>query len=493
MIGKLGDAGIQGEQAGTGLSAIISRMAGPPSDASKALKKLGISVKGAHGKMKPLPALLKEMEAKMRNMGEAQRIAMAKALFGQEHFAKGLILMKAAADGSIQSMSASLYEQGYAAKVATEQTNNLSGDLKGLNSAYEEVAISLYDTVAPALREIVQGLTGAVRAVGDFVKQHPQLVQGLAMAAAGFIGLKTAVLAFQMAFWAVKPGLSALSMLLPSIGRSAATAAAGSTALAGGLRGLVSFGPAAFNPVTAGLALVAGGLVALYNNSETARTIMDGMLADIKEIGESFGSMWDEFSEGASKAWNSDSVKGIREWVSGHFTKAMKGISDIVSGPEEKVADSEDAKWRQAAAEIEAKKQAAASKTAGTSAGEFNRIQAGYARAHPTADMYGPPRPAGLRAQPKALAPQPSSAKEPASLPAPQSAPPAAPDSKAAPAQAPVMNNAATFQFTINGMPAADFANGVMNVVKAHQNDLQNMISNMVNDQVRKMYAAAGN
>ena len=90
---------------------------------------------------------------------------MAKALFGQEHFAKGLILMKAAADGSIQSMSASLYEQGYAAKVATEQTNNLSGDLKGLNSAYEEVAISLYDTVAPALREIVQGLTGAVRAV----------------------------------------------------------------------------------------------------------------------------------------------------------------------------------------------------------------------------------------------------------------------------------------------------------------------------------------
>ena len=489
----VGPAAANAGQSFQDTAAMIARMAGPPSEASKALKKLGISVKGAHGKMKPLPALLKEMEAKMRNMGEAQRIAMAKALFGQEHFAKGLILMKAAADGSIQSMSASLYEQGYAAKVATEQNNNLSGDLKGLNSAYEEVAISLYDTVAPALREIVQGLTGAVRAVGDFVKQHPQLVQGLAMAAAGFIGLKTAVLASQMAFWAVKPGLSALSMLLPSIGRSAATAAAGSTALTGGLRGLLSFGPAAFNPVTAGLALVAGGLVVLYNNSETARTVMDGMLADIKEIGESFGSMWDDFSESASEAWNSDAVKGIREWVSGHFTKAMKGISDIVSGPEEKVAESEDAKWRQAAAEIEAKKQAAASGTAGTSAGEFNRIQAEYAKAHPTPDMYGPPRPAGLRAQPKVLAPQPASAKEPASLPALQSAPAAAPAPKAAPAQAPVVNNAATFQFTINGMPAADFANGVMNVVKAHQNDLQNMISNIVNDQVRKMYAAAGN
>ena len=203
--------------------------------------------------------------------------------------------------------------------------------------------------------------------------------------------------------------------------------------------------------------------------------------------------MWDEFSEGASKAWNSDSVKGIREWVSGHFTKAMKGISDIFSGPEEKVSDSEDAKWRQAAAEIEARKQAAASKTAGTSAGEFNRIQEEYARTHPTPDMYGPPRPAGLRAQPKALAPQPASAQNLVSSPAPQSASSAAPAPKSTPEQAPAVNNTATFQFTINGMPAADFANGVMNVVKAHQNDLQNMISNIVNDQVRKMYAAAGN
>ena len=41
-------------------------------------------------------------------------------------------------------------------------------------------------------------------------------------------------------------------------------------------------------------------------------------------------------------------------------------------------------------------------------------------------------------------------------------------------------------------MPAADFANGVMNVVKAHQAELQSMISNIVNDQVRRMYAAAG-
>lgn len=508
MIGKLGDAGIQGQQAGTGLSAIISRMAGPPSEAKKALDKLGISVKGAHGEMKPMPALLKEMEAKMRNMGEAQRIATAKALFGTEHFAKGLILMKAAADGSIQSMSASLYEQGYAARVANEQTNNLSGDLKGLNSAYEEVAISLYDTVAPALREIVQGLTGAVRAVGDFVKQHPQLVQGLAMAAAGFIGLKTAVLASQMAFWAVKPGLSMLSMLLPSIGRSAATAAVSSTGLGGALRGLASFGPAMFNPVTAGLALVAGGLVALYNNSETARTVMDGMFADIKQgasdLGEALGSVWDGFSKKMSDIWNSDFMKKLREKGSNFFTSAMKGISDIVSGPEEKASEAEDAKWRKLSADIEAKKQAAASKTAGTSAGEWNRIQQRYALDHPTPDMYGPPRPAGLRTpQPKALAPQPSAAKAPASqpaqqaapsaAPAPASAPSAAPAPKAAPAQAPVVNNTATFQFTINGMPAADFANGVMNVVREHQNDFQNMISNMVNDQVRKMYAAAGN
>lgn len=508
MIGKLGDAGIQGQQAGTGLSAIISRMAGPPAEARKALDKLGVSIKGAHGTMKPMPVLFKELEAKMRNMGEAQRIATAKALFGTEHFAKGLILMKAAADGSIQSMSQSLYEQGYASRVASDQTDNLSGDLKGLNSAYEEVSISLYTAVAPALREIVKGLTSAMRAVGDFVKAHPQLVQGLAMAAAGFIGLKTAVLGTQMAFWAVKPGLSMLGMLLPSLGRSAATAAVSSTGLGGALRGIAAIGPAMFNPVTAGLALVAGGLVALYNNSDTAREAMDSMFEDAKQaaadLGDALGSVWDDFSKGMSDAWNSDFMKNLREKGSSLFTRAMQGISDIVSGPKDDVSKAEDEKWRKAEAEIEAKKQAAASKTAGTSAGEWNRIQQRYALDHPTPDMYGPPRPAGLRTpQPKALAPQPSAAKAPASqpaqqaapsaAPAPASAPSAAPAPKAAPAQAPVVNNTATFQFTINGMPAADFANGVMNVVKEHQNDFQNMISNMVNDQVRKMYAAAGN
>ncbi|MBP3734001.1 MAG: phage tail tape measure protein [Desulfovibrio sp.] len=508
MIGKLGDAGIQGQQAGTGLSAIISRMAGPPAEARKALDKLGVSIKGAHGTMKPMPVLFKELEAKMRNMGEAQRIATAKALFGTEHFAKGLILMKAAADGSIQSMSQSLYEQGYASRVASDQTDNLSGDLKGLNSAYEEVSISLYTAVAPALREIVKGLTSAMRAVGDFVKAHPQLVQGLAMAAAGFIGLKTAVLGTQMAFWAVKPGLSMLGMLLPSLGRSAATAAVSSTGLGGALRGIAAIGPAMFNPVTAGLALVAGGLVALYNNSDTAREAMDSMFEDAKQaaadLGDALGSVWDDFSKGMSDAWNSDFMKNLREKGSSLFTRAMQGISDIVSGPKDDVSKAEDEKWRKAEAEIEAKKQAAASKTAGTSAGEFTRIQEEYARAHPTPDMYGPPKPKGLRTQPAGLAKQPTSASAPASAPAASQSQPApsapapaqsapAPAQKAAPAQAPVVNSTATFQFTINGMPAADFANGVMNVVKQHQNDLQNMISNMVNDQVRKMYAAAGN
>ena len=198
-------------------------------------------------------------------------------------------------------------------------------------------------------------------------------------------------------------------------------------------------------------------------------------------------------------------MKNLREKGSNFFTSAMKGISDLVSGPEEKVSDAEDAKWRKLSADIEAKKQAAASKTAGTSAGEFSRIQQRYALDHPTPDMYGPPRPAGLRTpQPKALAPQPTSASAPASAPAANQSQPApsapasaqsapAPAQKSAPAQAPVVNTPATFQFTINGMPAADFANGVMNVVKEHQNDFQNMISNMVNDQVRKMYAAAGN
>ena len=59
-IGLMANAGIKGEQAGTALRAMLTRLVKPPKDASQALDKLGISTKNADGTMKPLSQTLQQ-------------------------------------------------------------------------------------------------------------------------------------------------------------------------------------------------------------------------------------------------------------------------------------------------------------------------------------------------------------------------------------------------------------------------------------------------
>lgn len=196
MIGKLGDAGIQGSMAGTSLNAILTRMAAPPKAAATSLAMLGINVADAEGKIRPMPDLMREMAVKTSQMTEEQRLFHARNIFGMQHMKSGLVLMESAMTGSLQQMSKSLYEKGYAEKVAKEQTDNFMGDLKALNSASEEVAICFYDTVSPALRQITQGIIPAVQATGEWIKANPRLTQGIMVLGGAFVALKAGGLAF---------------------------------------------------------------------------------------------------------------------------------------------------------------------------------------------------------------------------------------------------------------------------------------------------------
>ncbi|MCX4310269.1 MAG: phage tail tape measure protein [Desulfovibrio sp.] len=198
MIGKLGDAGIQGSMAGTGLNAIIGRMAAPPKEAASALKKLGVSVADSNGKMRALPDVFADIEKAMGKFSEKVRIELAKALYGAEHFAKGFVLQIQSVNGEIQKMSAGLDEHGYSNKIAAQQTDNLAGDLKQLNSAYQEVCISLFEQLNPAMRQAMGFITPTVQAIGVWIKENPRLVQGITLIGGALVGLKAAGFAFSI-------------------------------------------------------------------------------------------------------------------------------------------------------------------------------------------------------------------------------------------------------------------------------------------------------
>src|SRR5690606_21980820 len=71
--GILGDAGLQGSQAGTALRTVFLRLASAPKPVAEALDKLGVSVVDSTGKMKPLHQIIGELEKATEGMTEAQK------------------------------------------------------------------------------------------------------------------------------------------------------------------------------------------------------------------------------------------------------------------------------------------------------------------------------------------------------------------------------------------------------------------------------------
>ncbi len=517
MIGKLGDAGIQGSMAGTGLNAIIGRMAKPPEQAAQALRRLRISIMDANGNMRAMPDIFAEIARKTSRMSEVQRLAYAKMLFGTEHFSKGLVLMSAAANGSLQELSSSLYEEGYATRVAKEQTDNLAGDLKALNSASEEVAISIYDAVSPVMRTMTQDMTGAVQKAGLWVKANPELARGLFMVGGALVGLKAGALAFSLLHSVARSSMLSVGGAFASLRQGMAMTGAGARRMGSLFR--ISWGQA-LAPVSARIsglrqrmASLRGGMASLRaaatSTAASLRTVgMAGFLAGSKAmvaggmarasrmgwsvlragvmgVGSafkiafgpisllmtalSFGveyliEHWDTIAPYFTKLW--DGVKAV-------FNKALEWMSpifDTVGAAFDKLGEA----WNWMFGDDE--KKAAVEPNKANPPSSAAAPSAAKAEVKPAAAQA-----AVVPAKPAEAKPKPNFAARVA-----QRAGTAQPDQKGEGA-APV---SVSLQFSLNGMPDTAFAQGVICALREHSGELENLISGIVHNQARLAYGA---
>ncbi|MCM2131455.1 phage tail tape measure protein [Larsenimonas rhizosphaerae] len=190
MTGLLGNVGIQGSQAGTTLRAMMTRLAAPTGAAAGALKELGVEASDADGNLRAVPKILADVAKATESMGNADRAAYLKSIFGEEPGAGMAELIGQQGAAGIEKFVEILKgSMGEAAKVAETRTDNIGGDLKGLQSAWEEVGISITDTNEEPLRDLVQWVTSITRAVGDWIKANPELASTIAKVAAGVAAL----------------------------------------------------------------------------------------------------------------------------------------------------------------------------------------------------------------------------------------------------------------------------------------------------------------
>jgi TP901 family phage tail tape measure protein len=194
MIGVMANVGLRGSIAGTGLQAAFSRLAAPTGRAKTALKELGVDVADATGKMRPAEEVLTELYKKISKYGDTDKLSFFKDIAGEEASKSLQALVMSAGSGELQKLLESLKNaKGEAQKAAKIMADNLDGDLKNLDSAWEGFRIQINDLVDNQLRALTQGLSDVVGNMTQWAKENPKLAQSLLVVGGSVLTLTAAI------------------------------------------------------------------------------------------------------------------------------------------------------------------------------------------------------------------------------------------------------------------------------------------------------------
>ncbi|EMT6574412.1 phage tail tape measure protein [Providencia rettgeri] len=315
MAGTMADNGIRGSMAGTSLRAGLSRMVAPVGKGQAALDKLGVSVKDASGKLRDADEILKDVGKSMRKFDQASQIRMKKDIFGEEAMVGMGAVIDAVMNGRYDALkTANMGAEGEADKNAKVKIDNLKGDLKQLQSAWEDLGIEIQENVDSPLRRVTQSLTGFIGKVGQWMKEHPKMTQALAVGGIAIATLVTALGALALAAAAVIVPFAAMRLslfMLTGAQGFGGLMAAGSSAISligGGFSLLLS-------PVGLFVAAIVAAGVLIYQYWEPIKAFFggfwDGFTSALAPIGLAFSAtftpfapIFDGISNAVSKVWN---------------------------------------------------------------------------------------------------------------------------------------------------------------------------------------------
>ncbi len=136
-IGLLGNAGIQGSEAGTALRASIARLLSPTKDVSDTLTELGVKVTDSAGDLLPLVDIIEQLET------SGAKTADMMTIFGLE---AGPAMQAIVSQGSeaLRELSAELENSGgWAQNVAEIQMSGAAGAFNTFKAAVEGLAIEI--------------------------------------------------------------------------------------------------------------------------------------------------------------------------------------------------------------------------------------------------------------------------------------------------------------------------------------------------------------
>lgn len=315
MAGMLANNVLRGSDAGTAMRASLSRLASPPKAAADALKELGVSVADARGKMRPMEDVLLDLYKATQKYGQVDQVSFFKDIAGEEAFVGLQTLVAAAGSGELQKLTRELQgARGEADRVAKVMADNLDGDLKNLDSAWEGLRIRISDLVDGPLRSVTQWLTRVLEKITSLAQAHPVLTRQLLIAGGALLAMTATIGSLSLVIGVLYGKLATLRLGFDILTRSMNVIrvlpalwgmVTGSVSLLGGAIG------ALFSPVGLIVAALAGAAVLIWKYWDPIRAFFAGVfsgimerLTPLRETFERFGPVFDAIGSGISLVFN---------------------------------------------------------------------------------------------------------------------------------------------------------------------------------------------
>ncbi|MEG5438925.1 phage tail tape measure protein [Enterobacter hormaechei] len=305
MVGALHDAKITGSMAGTGSRAILSRLQAPTGKAFEAIKELGVKTSDARGNTRPIFSILKEMQRSFEknNLGTSQRGEYMKTIFGEEASSAAAVLMTAASTGKLDKLTAAFKaSDGKTEELVKIMQDNLGGDFKEFQSAYEAVGTDLFDQQNDALRKLTQTATRYVLKLDGWITRNKSLATTIGVVAGGALALIGVIGGIGLIAWPVVMGINAIIAAAGLLG-TVFTVAGGAIVTAVGAISL---------PVVAVAGAVVAGALLIRKYWEPISTFFSGVVEGLKAafapVAEIFSPLTPVFDSIIEK------LRGVWQW-----------------------------------------------------------------------------------------------------------------------------------------------------------------------------------
>lgn len=308
MAGKLGDAGIQGSQAGTALRAMMLRLAALPKPAADAMAELGVQTVDASGNLRDMPTILAEVHEALQKLGTGEQAKLINDIFGMEAASAAAVLLEQAGSGALQAYAETLTETGSAARIAARMNDTAAGAIKRLQSMAESLAISVGSILLPQIVELLDTIIPVIESVRMWAEAHPELISMIFKLTAGLLFFRLGSIALRWVLFSMLTPIlqiiraaSWLLVLLPRLGRALLALLNPMKLVRGALIAIrLAFLATGIGAFLAGIAMAG---IWIYNNWEGLKTFFVGFWRTFREALGPAAPMLDSIIDYARQIW----------------------------------------------------------------------------------------------------------------------------------------------------------------------------------------------